>query len=74
MAKVPPPHGKGEPPTLTGRVGNLDKPETEALVSLLLDRMSLPMVRARSQAWLNKAIPIDSQCGVIYHGRKDSKQ
>jgi hypothetical protein len=34
MAKVPPPRGKGEPPSAGGTVGNLDKPESEALVSL----------------------------------------
>lgn len=34
MAKVPPPRGKGEPPPADSTIGNLDKPETEALVSL----------------------------------------
>lgn len=34
MAKVPPPRGKGEPPPASGTLGNLDKPEIEALVSL----------------------------------------
>lgn len=34
MAKVPPPKGKGEPPDIAGIVGNLDKPESEALVPL----------------------------------------
>lgn len=33
MAKVPPPHGKGEPPPAGSRVGNLDKPESEDEVS-----------------------------------------
>ena len=34
MAKVPPPRGKGEPPVSGQIVGNLDKPETEALAAL----------------------------------------
>jgi hypothetical protein len=34
MAKVPPPRGKGEPPPPSSAVGNLDKPESEALVPL----------------------------------------
>jgi hypothetical protein len=34
MAKVPPPRGKGEPPPPAVTVGNLDKPESEALVAL----------------------------------------
>lgn len=34
MAKVPPPKGKGEPPPASSAVGNLDKSESEALVSL----------------------------------------
>jgi hypothetical protein len=34
MAKVPPPRGKGEPPQAASTVGNLDKPESEELVSL----------------------------------------
>lgn len=34
MANVPPPRGKGEPPLPASVVGNLDKPESEALVPL----------------------------------------
>ena len=34
MAKVPAPRGKGEPPAADGTLGNLDKPESEALVPL----------------------------------------
>lgn len=34
MAKVPPPRGKGEPPPPSTVAGNLDKPESEALVPL----------------------------------------
>ena len=34
MTKVPLPRGKGEPPAPTNTIGNLDRPETEELVSL----------------------------------------
>jgi hypothetical protein len=34
MAKVPPPRGKGEPPTASYTLGNLNKPESEVLVPL----------------------------------------
>lgn len=34
MAKIPPPRGKGEPPSPLGTLGNLDKPESDKLVSL----------------------------------------
>ena len=34
MVKIPAPKGKGEPPAPTGTIGNLDKPESEELVSL----------------------------------------
>jgi hypothetical protein len=34
MVKVPPPRGKGEPPPADSTMGNLDKPESEALVPL----------------------------------------
>ena len=34
MAKVPPPRGKGEPPQAGSTLGNLEKPESEALVPL----------------------------------------
>jgi hypothetical protein len=34
MVKVPPPKGKGEPPAASDILGNLDKPESEALVPL----------------------------------------
>jgi hypothetical protein len=34
MVKVPPPRGKGEPPRADSTIGNLDKPDTEDLVSL----------------------------------------
>jgi hypothetical protein len=34
MVKVPPPRGKGEPPASSGTLGNLDKPESQKLVSL----------------------------------------
>lgn len=34
MAKVPPPRGKGYPPPADSTIGNLDKPESEALVPL----------------------------------------
>jgi hypothetical protein len=34
MATVPPPRGKGAPPTASGVIGNLDKPESEPTLPL----------------------------------------
>jgi hypothetical protein len=34
MAKVPPPKGKGEPPSVTATLGNLERPEAAHLVPL----------------------------------------
>jgi hypothetical protein len=34
MVKVPPPRGKGDPPTAENTIGNLDKPEPEKKVPM----------------------------------------